>query len=203
MNTTEKAIQVLVPIANGSEEIEAVTIINVLRRAGIHVCVASAEVEPGPIRGARGIHLQADAQLNDVLKQDWAMIALPGGMPGAQRLSEHAGLTKRLEQQLHDGKWVAAICAAPAVILGRQDLIPQATATCYPSFQKALAEHIEEVSEKPLVVDQHLITAQGPATAMQFALTLVEVLTSKIQAEDVANALLFIAEGSSDKSRQR
>lgn len=181
---------VLVPIADGSEEIEATTIIDVLRRADIEVCVASAMAGNNCINAARGTHITADQSLQHVLDRDWDMIALPGGMPGAQHLSEHKGLVQRLKKQLEDEKWVAAICASPAVVLARHKLIPQATATCFPSFQDELKEHVAEVSERPVVIDQNLITSQGPGTAMTFALTLVEVLATREKAQEVATALL-------------
>lgn len=181
---------VLIPIADGSEDIEAVTIIDVLRRAEIEVCVASAMNEKS-IKAARGTCITADQSLQEVLDRDWDMIALPGGMPGAQHLSEHATLVQRLRKQLDEGKWVAAICASPAVVLARHKLIPQATATCFPGFQDELRENVAEASEKPVVVDQNLITSQGPATAMAFALTLVEVLFSKKKAQETAAALLY------------
>lgn len=182
---------VLLPIADGSEEIEAVTIIDVLRRAGVTVNVASAMPNRQEIQAARGTHIVADQLLPQALDQDWDMIVLPGGMPGAQHLSEHQGLVERLKRQLSEGKWVAAICAAPAVVLGRHNLVPRATATCFPGFQDELREHVAEVSEQRVVIDQNVITSQGPGTAMGFALALVEVLTTKEKAQEIAAALLF------------
>lgn len=182
---------VLVPIADGSEEIEAVTVIDVLRRAGITVTVASAMPNSQRIEAARGTHIVADQPLQQVLDQDWDMIVLPGGMPGAQHLSEHKGLVERLRKQLSEKKWVAAICAAPAVVLGRHNLIPRATATCFPGFQDELAKNVAEVSQHRVVIDENVVTSQGPGTSMAFALTLVEVLTNKEKAQDIAAALLF------------
>lgn len=180
---------VLVPIADGSEDIETTTIIDVLRRAEIEVCVASA-MSGTSITAAQGTKITADKPLQDVLNKSWDMIALPGGMPGAQHLSDHEGLLQLLKKQLEDGKWLAAICASPAVILARHQLISQATATCFPAFRDELKENVAEVSEQSVVVDRNLITSQGPGTAMEFALTLVEVLTSKAKAQEIAAALL-------------
>lgn len=182
---------VLVPIADGSEEIEAVTIIDVLRRAGIDVCVASAKAESCSIKASRGVNITADELLEQAIAREWDMIALPGGMPGAQHLSEHQGLIGQLRRQLEGGKWVAAICAAPAVVLGQHNLIARASATCYPGFQDQLRPNVAEVSDKAVVIDNNLITSQGPGTAMAFALALVEVLLGQEKAKEVAEALLF------------
>lgn len=183
--------RVLVPIADGSEEIEAVTIIDVLRRADVEVCVASAKAGSRSVTASRAVQLTADEHLDQALTQTWDMIVLPGGMPGAQHLSEHEGLVQQLRSQLEQGRWVAAICAAPAVVLGHHQLIAGATATCFPRFHDQLRATVAQVSEQAVVVDNNLITSQGPGTAMAFALTLVETLAGKAKAEEVAAGLLF------------
>lgn len=184
--------RVLLPIANDSEEIEAVTIADVLRRAGVEVCIASVHATSRTITASRGVRICADEDLNEqVLASDWDMLVLPGGMPGAQNLSEHKGLIERLRLQLEQGKWVAAICAAPAVVLGRHDLISQATATCYPGFQDQLKPKVARLSNDRVVVDGNLITSQGPATAMAFALKLVKLLEGEERADKIATELLF------------
>lgn len=185
---------VLVPIADGSEDIETATIIDVLRRAEFDVCVASAMTERKQIKAARGMTIVADHALQDVLEKDWDMIALPGGMPGAQHLGEHQPLVDKLRYQLTEGKWLAAICASPAVVLAQHKLISSAAATCFPGFRSQLEGNVASVSDKPVVIDKNLITSQGPGTAMAFALTLVEVLSNKQKAKEIADALLFAYE---------
>ena len=182
---------VLLAIDDGCEEIEAVTCIDVLRRAGVEVCVASAKNDSLQITASRGVKIVADQGLLECVDHTWDMIVLPGGMPGAKNLSENAALITRLKRQLDQGKWVAAICAAPAVILGEHQLIEGATATCYPSFQNDFKDKIERLSQNSVVVDGNLITSQGPGTAMAFALKLVSVLMDQKKADEVAKALLF------------
>lgn len=182
---------VLIPIADGSEEIEAATMIDVLRRAEIEVCVANAMGDGKTVTGSRKLVLGVDKPLQDVLDRQWDMIALPGGMPGAQHLSEHPGLVTRLRQQLDAGKWCAAICASPAVVLAQHKLISGANATCYPKFFDQLKENVATVSQEKVVIDGRLITSQGPGTAMVFALTLVETLCGREKAKEVAEALLY------------
>jgi 4-methyl-5(b-hydroxyethyl)-thiazole monophosphate biosynthesis len=182
--------KVLVPIADDTEEMEAVTVINVLRRAQIEVCVASVMPQRKEIIASRGVRIVADALLSDCTAQTWDMIVLPGGMPGASHLHDSASLLQLLQDQIAGGRWVAAICAAPAVILGRHDLIPHATATCYPAFQQELSEQTKNLSQERVVVDGKLITSKGPGTALEFSLQLVEALCGKHKAEEVAGEMV-------------
>jgi 4-methyl-5(b-hydroxyethyl)-thiazole monophosphate biosynthesis len=180
-------LRALIAVADGVEEIETVTLIDVLRRAEIEVVVASIEVRR-MITASRGVRLTADAMLNDVLAQDFDLIVLPGGMPGAQRLAEHMPLAQRVQQQARAGKFYAAICAAPALALQGYGVLKQRRMTCYPSFSDRLSGCT--FVDLSVVVDGNCITSQGPATAMEFALTLVEQLAGKAMRESVAAALL-------------
>lgn len=182
---------VLIPIADGTEEMEAVIAIDVLRRAKVKVCVASVMPGRTDVTASRGVRLTADELLENCASQIWDMIVLPGGMPGAVHLHDSELLARLLRDQLHNDRWIAAICASPAVVLGRHNLIPTAKATCYPSFQAELAEYIEEVSEARVAQDGKLITSQGPGTAMEFALLLVEVLCGKERAAEVARGMVY------------
>lgn len=166
--------KILVPIAQGSEEMEAVIAIDVLRRAGMDVCVAA--VGELNTRCSRDVVIQADITLSELAAQDWDLILLPGGMPGAKHLSESEHLLELLEAQLKQGRWLAAICAAPEVVLARAGLIADKVATCHPGFQQQLATQVAELSLDRVVVDGNLVTSQGPGTAFEFALTLVELL---------------------------
>lgn len=182
---------VLIPIADGTEEMEAVIAIDVLRRAKVDVCVASVMPGRKEITASRGVRITADVLLEECAAQTWDMIVLPGGMPGATHLHDSELLARMLRDQLHNDRWLAAICASPAVVLGRHNLIPTAKATCYPSFQDELADYIEEVSEARVAIDGKLITSQGPGTAMEFALQLTEVLCGKERAMEVARGMVF------------
>jgi protein deglycase len=183
--------KVLVTLADGSEEIEAVTVIDVLRRAKIEVCVASVMPKRKQIKASRGVLIEADELLPSCLELTWDMIVLPGGMPGSQHLSDCVPLIQKLRQQLVEGRWVAAICAAPAVVLARHKLIPDAVATCFPAAQAELQENIRQLSQQHLVIDKTLITSQGPGTAMDFALHLVATLSDVAQAEEIARAMVY------------
>jgi len=180
-------LRALIVVADGVEEIESVTLIDVLRRAEIEVVVASIEIRR-MITCSRGVRLTADAMLNDVLAQDFDLIALPGGMPGAQRLAEHLPLAQRVQQQARAGRFYAAICAAPALALQSYGVLKQRRMTCYPSFSDRLSGCT--FVDQPVVVDGNCITSQGPATALEFALTLVEQLAGKTTRKAVADAML-------------
>jgi 4-methyl-5(b-hydroxyethyl)-thiazole monophosphate biosynthesis len=184
------AKRVLVPIADGSEEIEAVCIIDTLRRAGAEVTVAS--VEKLQVTASRGVKLVADAGIADCTSHTYDCIALPGGMPGAEHLRDSAELIEMLRKQKQAGRLYAAICAAPAVVLQHHRLIENVRATCYPAFRSKLDP--AHASDDRVVVDGHCVTSQGPGTAIEFALKLVELLFGPAKAEEVGNAMLVEAE---------
>lgn len=182
--------RVLIPIADGSEDLEAVTLIDVLRRAEFEVLVASAE-ERRMLTCARGTRITADAMLLDVLAQDFDLIALPGGMPGAKTLGELEPLAERVRQQARAGLDYAAICAAPAVALHPYGVLKGRQVTCYPGMSDNLTG--THFLDQPVVVDGNCITSQGPATALEFALTLVERLAGRAKRREVADAMLVPA----------
>lgn len=182
---------VLVPVADGSEEMEAVITIDVLRRAGADVCVASVMDNRKIVTASRGVRIEADCLISECTAKTWDLIALPGGMPGAEHLQHCATLITLARTQLESKRPLAAICAAPAVALGRNGLIAEFTATCHPNFTKELAQYTGHVvTGEPVVADRHLITSQGPGTAMQFALTLVATLFDDNKAKEVADAMV-------------
>ncbi len=184
------SLRALLAVADGVEDIETVTLLDVLRRAEVEVVVASIE-ERRMICCARGSRLTADAMLADVLVQDFDLIALPGGMPGAQRLAEHAPLAEKVRQQAAAGRFFAAICAAPALALQDYGVLRQRRMTCYPAFSERLSDCT--FVDAPVVVDGNCITAQGPASAIAFALALVEALCGKARARQVGAAMLVSA----------
>jgi 4-methyl-5(b-hydroxyethyl)-thiazole monophosphate biosynthesis len=180
-------MRALVPVANGSEDIETVTIVDVLRRAGVEVVVAS--VEPAlTVTLARRCALTADAPLKAVAGGDFDLIVLPGGGAGAERLARSKPLIERLRKQKADGKWYAAICAAPALVLAAHRLVDDRLATCYPSFR----DQLPRASNDRVVIDGNCITSQSPATAIDFALKLVEVLCGTDKAREVGAAMLAV-----------
>lgn len=181
-------LRALIVVAEGVEEIETVTLIDVLRRAEIEVVVASIETRR-MITCSRGVRLTADTMLNDVLAQEFDLIVLPGGMPGAQRLAEHQPLAQRVQEQAAAGRFFAAICAAPALALQSYGVLRHRRMTCYPAFSDRLSGCT--FVDQPVVVDGNCITSQGPATALEFALTLVEQLAGKAMRKSVAEAMLL------------
>lgn len=180
-------MRALISVADGVEDLECVTLIDVLRRAEVEVVVASIEGRR-MITCARGTRLTADAMLVDVLAQAFDLIVLPGGMPGAQHLAEHEPLAERVREQAKAGKLFAAICAAPAVALQQYGVLKQRRMTCYPAFSDRLSGC--SFVDQAVVVDGNCITSQGPGTALEFALTLVEQLCGKSKRKQVAEAML-------------
>ncbi|MFQ5560033.1 MAG: DJ-1 family glyoxalase III [Thermodesulfobacteriota bacterium] len=178
--------KVLVPVANGCEEIEAVSIIDVLRRAGAEVTVAS--VDGREITASRGVRLVADTLLADCTDTTYDLIALPGGMPGAEHLRDSEELVAMLKRQKGEGKLYGAICASPAVVFQHHNLLEQCRATTHPGFVDRLKNR--DAVESRVVVDGNCITSRGPGTAIEFALKLVELLYSEQKAGEVAKPML-------------
>ena len=176
--------RVLVPLAEGFEELEAVTIIDILRRAGIEVVVAS--LAGSPVAGAHGIRLAADTPLDALAGQEFDMIALPGGMPGAEHLKKDARIAGIIQRLHETGRPVAAICAAP-MVLAAAGVLDGRRATSYPGFLKD-APGTTVVNES-VVVDQGVITSRGPGTALDFALALVAELSGPAVRQQVESAL--------------
>jgi 4-methyl-5(b-hydroxyethyl)-thiazole monophosphate biosynthesis len=198
--------KVLVPIADGVEEIETVCIIDVLRRAGASVTVAS--VDGLQVTASRGVKLVADrlitgapgtgapgtgasakgAPVSDCLNVNYDLIALPGGMPGAEHLRDSKELEMMLKRQQQEGRLYAAICASPAVVFQHHGLLNQRRATCHPAH----VHQLEDTSavESRVVVDGTCITSRGPGTALEFALKLVELLFGEPKAREIAQAMV-------------
>jgi len=177
---------ILVPIADGCEEMEAVTIIDTLRRAGGQVTVAG--VDSREVAASRGVKLVADCLLDDCLAESYDLIVLPGGMPGAQHLHDSEALAQLLAQQVREGKLYAAICAAPAVVLQPHGFLAGRRATCHPSFQEHLGDR--SYADERVVIDGNCVTSQGPGTALEFALALVRLLYGQKKAAAVAAPMI-------------
>jgi protein deglycase len=176
---------VLVPLAQGCEEIEAVTIIDILRRAGI--TVVSAGLDERPVRASRGTVLIADTTLDLALSQAFDMLVLPGGQPGSNNLKADARILTLLADMSMNGKYIAAICAAPSV-LASAGLLDGKRATSFPGALDAYTTvHLQTA---PVVEDGKVITSRGPGTAMDFALMLVEKLAGKAKRDEVETGLV-------------
>jgi protein deglycase len=182
----ERSMKALIPVSHGSESLETVTIANVLRRAEVDTVIASIAGTTG-IEATRGVKLVADALFEDVAAADFDLIVLPGGETGARALGAHAGVMDKLRAQHMQHRWYGGICAAPALALAPRGLLDGKQATCYPSLRDALLHYVD----RPVVVDGHCITGQGPASAIAFALALVEALGGTARRKQVAEALLL------------
>jgi protein deglycase len=178
---------VLVAAAEGSEELETVCIVDVLRRAGAKTILAS--VGNLAVNGSKGIKLTADRLLTACITETYDLIALPGGMPGSEHLRDCAELIQALKRQRAEGRLYAAICAAPAVALYPHGLLEGRRATCHPNFAHLLSN--VELLDAPVVVDGNCVTSRGAGTAVEFSLTLVEQLYGKKKAREVARGMVF------------
>jgi protein deglycase len=179
-------MKALVLLAEGFEEIEAVTIIDVLRRGG--VTVTTAALGKSPVRGSHGIAVEADTALDGLAVEPFDAVILPGGMPGAKHLREDERVQSLLKAARARGKILGAICAGP-IALESAGLLKDKRATSYPGHGLPSARYVEE----PVVVDGDLITSRGPGTALDFALVLVARLAGGETAERLRHAMLVRA----------
>ncbi len=168
-------------MAPGFEEIETLTVVDILRRAGARVTLAGTE--KGALQGSRGVHVLPDDLLENVLEMDFDLIVLPGGQPGTDNLLKDSRIVPLLKKMDSRTQYIAAICAAP-LILQNAGLLVNRFATSHPSVQHEL-KNLSYLDER-VVVDGHIITSQSPGTAMEFALKLVEILLGK-ERKDIVN----------------
>ncbi len=182
--------KVLVPVAQGVEEMETITIIDVLRRAGAYVTVGS--VDEMMIKASRGIEFKADKLLKECMDEEFDLIALPGGIPGAENLRDSKDLEILLKKQAELKKYYAAICASPAVVLHHHGLVTPGKVTCYPTF----ASYIDNGNtvEAKVVVHENCVTSRGAGTACDYALKLVELLYSESKRKEVEEGLALLPE---------
>ena len=176
----------LVPIASGSEEIEAVIIIDTLRRAGFNVTVAG--LTDGAIQASRGVRLLPDTGWNAIHPDAFELLLLPGGFGGTMAFCQHTGLQQALKDFYAAGKWIGAICAAP-LALHAAGVLEGRRFTCYPGVEENLPPAVQPVQE-PVVVDGRLITSQGPGTAFEFALRISAECGSPDLSTEVRTGLL-------------
>jgi 4-methyl-5(b-hydroxyethyl)-thiazole monophosphate biosynthesis len=178
--------KIAVHMADGFEEIEAISIIDVLRRADLDVVVTSVTGKL-EVTGAHQLKILADKLFEQVNYDEVAMIVLPGGMPGAANLDAHAGLKSQIVKFNNENKPLAAICAAP-LVYGNLGIMEGKQAVCYPGFEKYLKG--AQMMNTPVAESGNVITGRGPGAAIQFALKLVEKLVSSEKAELLASQML-------------
>ena len=178
-------IRVLVPLAEGFEELEAVAVIDVLRRSGAEVVVAG--LKEGPVKASRGVVMVADTTMAAVAGQTFDAVVLPGGAEGAKRLAADPDVERALRAARDGGKVVAAICAAPVVVLHPHGFLQGKRATCHPSLAASLPGYADE----RVVLDGRTLTSQGPGTALEFALELVRVLFGPERYEQVRGPMVI------------
>ena len=179
--------KVLVPLAPGFEEIEAITVVDILRRAGINVVVAGTQ--PGPIEASRRTKHVPDCTLEDVRLSEFDMIVLPGGQPGSTNLRNDPHIREFIQTLNAGNRHIAAICAAPTV-LAAYGILKNRSVTCHPSVRAEVGPAAKRMSDERVVVDGTVITSQSAGTAMEFAFKLVEILCGSDKAAEVNRGVL-------------
>ena len=182
--------KVYVFLADGFEDVEALIPIDVLRRGGVKVVTVSTTDFP-LVTSAHGVNIETDLMFEQVDTSDADLLILPGGMPGASNLYDHEGVCKAVCDQAAAGKKVAAICAAPAVVLAQLGILDGKRATCYPGFEHALNGAGAQYTGDLVTVDGNITTGEGPAAAFPFAYELLSQLVSKQVSDQVAEGMRF------------
>ena len=178
--------KVLVPLATGFEEIEAMSIIDILRRAGIDVVIAGLGKKQ--VVGTHGVKVQADVHIEDMSSEEFDMIVLPGGLPGATNLQKDEYVQKLLKDFDKQNKSIGAICAAPVALESAGVL--KENYTCYPSFEANIREE-GYITSQDVVSDENIMTSRGPATAMAFGLAIVAKLCGDEKSFEIKSQLLY------------
>ena len=184
----KKMSRVCVFLADGFEEVEALTVVDLLRRAEVYVTMVSIS-DSLHVRGRSNIEVIADELWENAKPEKSDMLVLPGGMPGVTYLGEHEGLTKLLVKFAKEGKEVAAICAAPS-ILGKLGIVKGKKATVYPGMEEFL-KGADVVVDREVVTDGNITTSRGAGTAIPFALRLIEILSGPEMAQKVSRGIVY------------
>jgi DJ-1 family protein len=179
--------RVLIPVANGSEEMETIILVDVLRRAGWKVVLAGIAGK-GPITASRGVQIIPDEQWERLDLSRFDMLVLPGGLGGTEALCANDGVQEALRIFDIEELWIGAICAAP-LALHKAGILKKRAFTCYPGVEKEMKR--PDRSDEPVVVDGHIVTSQGPGTAIAFALKLIELVDGAGAAEQVAGGMIY------------
>ncbi len=176
-------------LADGFEEIEALTVVDMLRRAKIYVATVSITGED-VVHGAHGIDVVADELFEDMDFEDADMIVLPGGLPGTWNLNEHRGVRQVLGEFYREGKYLAAICAAPVIFAGL-GILNGRRAISHPSMQERLERAGAILTNNTVVVEDNIITSQGMGTAIDFSLAIITILENRELADELASAIVY------------
>lgn len=174
-------------LAEGFEEIEALTVVDLLRRARIYVDTV-AVADEYMVRGSHGIAVQTEDLFTEVDFEEFDMLVLPGGLPGTTNLGDHSGVRKVIRDFAEKEKYIAAICAAPT-LLGNLGLLKGKRVTCYPSMEKQISGAV--LTGAPVMSDGNIITGQGVGAAYEFALNLIAVLMGDDKAQEIAEAIVY------------
>lgn len=183
--------RVYIFLADGFEEVEGLTVVDLLRRAGAEAVMVSIKETEKKVTTSHGITLFTDTLFRETDFSDGDMLVLPGGMPGTRNLGGYQPLKELLWKYHAEGKKIAAICAAPS-ILGELGFLKGKCAACYPSFEEQLQG--AEISRKPVVTDGNITTSRGVGTAIDFALSLITQLEGKEKAEEIAESIVYSRE---------
>lgn len=183
-NQPEKDMDIIIPVADGFEEIEAVTAADILRRTGLSVVLASDQTE---VTGAHGLSIKPDISLSGI-KKDWKAVVIPGGMPGAENLMKNPLVTELIRSVYEQEGYIAAICAGP-IVPAAAGILKGKKVTCYPGFEEYLGGGI--YTGQPVETDGRVITAEGPGAAMAFSLKLAEILAGKKTADEIKRSALI------------
>lgn len=175
-------------IADGTEEVECLAVVDILRRSGIETVLVSVN-ETAEVTSSHKIRLLADATVEEIDFSDGDVIFVPGGMPGSEHLSACKKLTAALRQAAEEGRRIAAICAAPAVVLGRHGLLQGKTATCFPGFEQELLGAVH--TAQGVVTDGNITTARGLGYAVDLGLELVRLLQGEEKSEDIRSRIQY------------
>lgn len=179
--------KIAVFFAEGYEEIEALTVVDICRRCGLDVNMVSV-TEDMLVKSSHGVSVQMDTTISRVDFSEYDMLVLPGGMPGTKKLEANEALMAQVDAFYAAGKYIAAICAAPS-IFGHRGILKGRKACSYPSFES----HLEgaDVTAGPVEISDHVITSRGMGTAIDFALAIVEVFCGREKAQDLAAAVVY------------
>jgi len=181
--------KIAIILANGFEEIEAVTPIDILRRGGVEVIIAG--IRDINITGSHGIRIECDMAVHQMNVADFDGVVIPGGLPGATNISESEEAGEFIKSMYQDKKLVAAICASPSLVLSPLNILDGKKSTGYPGFENKFSNFVE-IKTDNVVIDGNVITSKGPGTAADFSFAVLEYLEGKDKAESVARSMLFI-----------
>ena len=179
--------KVYIYLADGFEEIEALAPADLLRRAGAQVTLVSINAER-EVTGARGVRVIADCTLDDI-KEPPDMVVLPGGYPGYENLAKCEKVESMVKEMLEKGRLVAAICGAPAAVLGEKGFLTDVRAVCYPGMEDGL--HCKEAARDGVCSDRNIITAKSAGYAIDFALTLIERLFGDEEKQKISDGIVY------------